>query len=56
MKRLLEFLHIIDINQPLRIQQERRGRGRAAGWLLAVCCWLPVIGLWALLSAESFVR
>jgi len=52
---LLDTLsYILDPNQPKRILRERRNQWkRAAGWLLAVCCWLPVIGLWAIVKNQE---
>ncbi len=44
--KILEYFHLADLNQPLRIQRERRGRGRFVGWSLALLCWIPVVGFW----------
>lgn len=43
--KLLEYFHLADLNQPLRIQRERRGRGRFVGWLVSLSVFLVLVGL-----------
>ena len=47
MKRAYEWL-IFDIFGRSRIKshRERRGRGRALGWLLALAAWAVLVLLW----------
>jgi len=52
---LLDTLsYILDPNQPKRILRERRNQWRrAAGWLLAIFCWLPIVVLWTIVSDNT---
>lgn len=44
--KILEYFHLVDMNQPLRIQRERRGRGRFVGWLVALALFALLVALW----------
>lgn len=43
--KILEYFHLVDSNQPRRIMQERRGRGRFVGWLVSLSVFLMLVGL-----------
>lgn len=44
--KILEYFHLVDSNQPRRIMQERRGRGRFVGWLVALAMFALLVGIW----------
>lgn len=44
--KILEYFHLVDRNQPRRIQHERRGRGRFVGWLVSLSVFLVLVAIW----------
>lgn len=44
--KILEYFHLRDVNQPRRIMQERRGRGRFVGWLVSGGLFALLVFLW----------